>query len=714
MDPSTVNLLKELHGDLARKYRTHGTRIEQIWRSFNTSQRARVLKAGAAEGLVLKHPLDRTLGDVYKIVPELNLRDITEPGSDYLLDLLKHRATKSLFEQYCAGVNGGQGDAAFISNSMLVNNLRHANSFKHCFTLFISEDQYGQSFRVTDPAKYNETMAGLSKAVDAGLCVPQSTGELILNRQLYTLQPLNILIEDILEGGPTSRTSKTRPKKSDEAALAALSKLSIVAKPDKLSSQDLLAIALDQKSSLDDYLNLHCTEPVFLAHVVNNWFFSRPELVKDEKGRTLPVLTDKYISIAIFEAIHNAVTGAAIWNYLHRLLLLLDGSTDKIYRAIILQEISNVCHLEYGRVQKLFKRHVQTGTGSKHFKRISGVYDNGNVRVVSKGNPELLAGENPQLHYMLRLCHVETNASRAVAWIKKLDDLHRSHPMERENMEEREVDFFSDLVVVTGFIQSLSASLPLPSINQRKGQMFVSRLKELAAELDPFATQIDLADFAVPIGNLMEPGMAEGALNALNQFFIDKTGTKVGFLYQDLIEDCISDMEDYYQQPKAKVGQNANAKPSPSPTVPIIDASSPEVRVQQRRQKEKTRPAHSSIYEITGTTETPAQSKTVETRPIFKVKQGTADVFSAIFSKPESQRPISWTAFEAAMADLKFSVVPKFESVFTFLPPQDMEVQKSFTVHRPHRSRIEGYVLLYFAKRLKRVYGWGEQSFEVA
>ncbi len=65
------------------------------------------------------------------------------------------------------------------------------------------------------------------------------------------------------------------------------------------------------------------------------------------------------------------------------------------------------------------------------------------------------------------------------------------------------------------------------------------------------------------------------------------------------------------------------------------------------------------------------------------------------------------------MADLKFSVIPKFGSVFTFLPPEDMQVQKSLTVHRPHKSRIEGHVLLIFASRLKKVYGWGEKSFEV-
>jgi len=46
----------------------------------------------------------------------------------------------------------------------------------------------------------------------------------------------------------------------------------------------------------------------------------------------------------------------------------------------------------------------------------------------------------------------------------------------------------------------------------------------------------------------MEPGMAERALNALDQFVIDNTGVKMGFLYQNLIEECLSDIQEYYQQ----------------------------------------------------------------------------------------------------------------------------------------------------------------------
>jgi hypothetical protein len=76
--------------------------------------------------------------------------------------------------------------------------------------------------RATDPTRYRQTIADLATVVNAGLCVPQPTGELILERQMYTLQkPLNILVEDILKSSSTSRNTKPRPKKSKEAARAA-------------------------------------------------------------------------------------------------------------------------------------------------------------------------------------------------------------------------------------------------------------------------------------------------------------------------------------------------------------------------------------------------------------------------------------------------------------------------------------------------------------
>jgi hypothetical protein len=69
-----------------------------------------------------------------------------------------------------------------------------------------------------------------------------------------------------------------------------------------------------------------------------------------------------------------------------------------------------------------------------------------------------------------------------------------------------------------------------------------------------------LADFAVSIDNPTEPDMAKGTLNALDQFIVDKTGIKMGFLYQDLYENYLSVIHDYCQHQKAKIRQNAKTE----------------------------------------------------------------------------------------------------------------------------------------------------------
>ncbi|RFU75578.1 ipa protein [Trichoderma arundinaceum] len=706
MNPnSNAEALKELQSDLVRKYKTHASKIDTIWRSFDKNQRGRCLKAGAADGVVLRHSSDISLGNVYKFVPELNLQDISsEP--EFLLDHLKHRSTTSLFQQYCEGVHGQPGDRNFILEMMQKKNLRHIDPFKDSYTFFI-EERYGDSFKIL--SEREETLAAFAPAIKAGLCVPQSTGELILQRQLTLLQTYNILIEDILDLGSQTRSNKQRSKKSEEAASAALSKLTIQERPKKLSLPDLISSAQDQKDCLEEFLNILSAEPVVFAHAVNVWFFSRPELVVDDKGRHLPVHTDKYISSALFESIHSAVKGATIWNYICRLLeLLKDSATDKVYRPIILQEISNLCHLEYSRAQAHFIRHVQTGIGAKYFRRIANSYDNaGNAKVNMKIQPEELTRVDPQLHYVLRLCQSQTNASKAVEWIKKLSDLYESHPVDRESLQEREIDAFGDLIVITSFIQELSPVISMPALSRKKGQMFVSRSQELDAELNKIRDEIDLRDFAVPIDNLLEPGMTTGALTALDQFVVSKSGSKLGFLYQDLMEECLADLRTQYQTTKAKLDKTEYIP------LPTTTPQSVEDIVEQRRHKEKTRPSHSTIFEIIPTFKA-LKEEPSQPQQVLKVSATVGEVFYTLFEKSETRGSINWSAFEGAMAELGFSVMPKYGSVYTFLPPDSMNVKKSFTVHRPHKSRIEGYLIPIFARRLKRTYGWSESTFKIA
>ncbi|KAK2037282.1 hypothetical protein LZ31DRAFT_612436 [Colletotrichum somersetense] len=616
-----------------------------LTQSFDQEQRAKCVKAGVMEGVLLKHPRDVSLGDIYKIVPDWNLRDLTEKP-EHLLTMLEHRTKSTLMEQYRTGPNGGQGDHAIIDESVRTQNLRHVDSFKDYWTFFLDNGNYGRSTRIV--SERNQVHNGPSAAMQTNLCIPQATGELVLHRQVNILQSLNILIKDILEQGSKERGQKQRPKNPhNESASAALSKLSIGDPPVKLSLPDLVANARDQATSCKEHLGLY-SEPVVLAHDVNFWFFSRPELLPDEKGRRMGVHTDKYISAAVFDTLQNA-------------------------------EISNICQLAYSSAQGLLKRNIQSKTGAKWYKRVSNAYDSaGNARVTLKGNPGDLTRSDPQLHYVLRLCHPDTTASKAVEWLKKLTDLQQAHPSEREKLDEGEFESFCKLAITVAFIQDLSKTVTLPAASRKKGILFVSRSQELESELSSIKTDLDLRDFAAPIDNLLEPGMTEGALKALDQFIVDKAGTKLGFLYQDLVDECFSDLQNQYDQYKTKI----EAGQKEWTPLPVRAPEPREILYQQRKQKEKTRPPHSLTYDI-GPQAGPALDDAANPQT-FKVSAGTAEVFGALFNKSESRGAVSWAAFGGAMAELGFSVLPKYGSVFTFIPPETMAVKRPFTVHRPH------------------------------
>lgn len=158
MDEAST-LVGVMQNDLQRKYKPHAAPLETIWRSLGKRQGAKCLKDGVADGAVLKHASDRSLGSVCLVVPELNLRDIADSGLEFLLDSLKDRATKSLlFEQYCEGVKGVPGDYEFIHISMRSKGLRHANDFEDSYSWFV-DDENMRSLSSSKPITMRSSIA---------------------------------------------------------------------------------------------------------------------------------------------------------------------------------------------------------------------------------------------------------------------------------------------------------------------------------------------------------------------------------------------------------------------------------------------------------------------------------------------------------------------------------------------------------------------------
>lgn len=136
---------------------------------------------------------------------------------------------------------------------MRTRNLQHVNPFKDCWTYFTDEEgRYGQSFELMRDKE--RTLAVFEPAIRAGLFVPQSVGQLVLERQHLLLQTLNIICEDILDIGSTTRSQKQVSKKSTDAAAAALSNLSIQTSDQapKVDLPYLVSSTQEQKASLID------------------------------------------------------------------------------------------------------------------------------------------------------------------------------------------------------------------------------------------------------------------------------------------------------------------------------------------------------------------------------------------------------------------------------------------------------------------------------
>lgn len=400
-------------------------------------------------------------------------------------------------------------------------------------------------------------------------CFPKSTGELVLIRQFRMLQFLNYMVEKILKECDQSREMQQKAAESAGAAslTASLSTLSVGPKPSQYILSELVACASDQSAWLDDKMSGNRTDPFALTSAVQAMFDSRPGPVPDEKGHSWPMNVDKFISPTFFATIHESVKEASIWRCISCLVELLQSSTDKDFRTMVIYELSNTCHMEYRRAQNALRRHVQTGAGSRFFRRTSAVLDNaGNARVSMRISPEQLTTIDPQIHYLLRLCDPDTEPLDAVDWLTQLGNLHEVSPVERERLKAREFEALSALAYITGFIKDLLSFTPLSPISQSRPSGFKSGLNKLASALDQLGEALDLRDYLRPIGNLMDPEAAEIAIQTLRSYVEADCGRSMGQAYDDLVGQCIGNLKGRYQGLKEKVDTASSPFPSTSST----------------------------------------------------------------------------------------------------------------------------------------------------
>lgn len=320
--------VQELHRDLARKHRNVGSKVGTIWRDFTPKQREKAMRESVGDGEVLKYSRDRSLGVLCDYIPEYNLRD-TASNPDHFLNIWKFRAEEDLATQLYEGPAGLSGDREMIEKT----GNRHAQASDQARMVFLEGEHYGRSFE-PGPNAAGEMFPNNPPA--QWLIIPSSIGELIFARQQMLFQFLNHIIEEILDLDAEIKAKKKVEKNVNSALVSAVSNLDIQTKPDKSSLPEVCTQAMESRVALEDYLLLLRTEPVVLNQAVNTAFWSRAELVPDDRGRILPLITDRHLSAAFFDSVTTSVKAIAIWDYILRLLQQLPNLVDKVRKGLIL------------------------------------------------------------------------------------------------------------------------------------------------------------------------------------------------------------------------------------------------------------------------------------------------------------------------------------------------------------------------------------------
>ena len=720
-DMERIEFLKQGHRCLQRIYGLHAAKVRELWPAFEDAQRAEVVKASKCH---LKHSKDTSHGQEFKVVPEWNLQNVIESGPTVLLDLLEHRATHSLYFQCFTGPHGDAGDAEVILESIRTHGAWFASASPHEFIYCDSEERYGQSFKAKDDARWRDIQTEVSTISDSRQYLPRATGGMILARQMHLTGALHQVIVNILRVGSTTRIKNERPERDTKAVQDALTKLSIAQKPNTVSVGDLLVACRGYKSFFDDGTTILYNEPAALLYKLRCRFSTQPDSVPDDKGREIFAFTDQHASSVFFEMIHDALATTARWRFISLLLeLLREFGGTKSFRVGLLRHLSDACHAEYACSQKLLQRCLTPPKSptQKYFVRVSNPSDNGVAQVNQKQDPNdlRLPRKLAYMRWFLQLCHHDTTPSKAPEKIKKLDDLWRLSTEKKDEFDEAVEDALGSLTIIVSFIQSLSASFKLPSARPANKSLFVNKAAILHKKIDVLKDRFDVSAYAWPFEILLEPDMAHGALKSLSQLVVDKAGATPESLYQNLVDTCIADIKKNYQLKQDALEKHTEPAAEESSFVApfgAIPEAPDKFVVQQRREKEKTRPANPPPQDIAPqlkSSSTPAPNP--EPARVFSVKRSTFSVFSTMFSKEQSHGSVHWTSFKSAMADLHFGVKTFDGSGHTFVPPAGENfAQNSVVLHRPHGSRLEGKKLRDYAKRLNKAYGWGEASFQVA
>ncbi|KAF9880253.1 hypothetical protein CkaCkLH20_02207 [Colletotrichum karsti] len=775
-----IEVLREIHGDLAHRWRRHATTIEAIWSALTKNQRARCLLAAWTDLPLMSNHQDPTVRKKTQLwMPERDLQSLAANPA-CLLDQLNHRATTSLQHQLFYGCREIHGDRKVVQ-IMTESNPNFVEGFTKLyrtapnrFTFFPDNKTYGDT---TEVIGCETVLASWASEDPSSICTSEPFGWLLTTRQMQLYMALNSMVREILDQKPDAEHTELRapPSADVQRAIKVLTGRhgDVITNLIDLSKfyDDAIEVARIQEAAMDAFLKLYWTRPGTLKHDVERWFCSQPGMIKDEKDDLAPVHTDRYSSASVFNVVQNHVKGSTTWKYVAHLLRLLQGmESNNVCRPIILQELVNCLKLEWERTRGVFRRYIRLGRGKDFVTRLSDVFDDvGNPQVVMKPTIKDIVDTESERYFLVHLAETSQVPEDITFFYGCLIRLWEGHPETNTflcDARDHENRAFWELVMTSNFCCKLSQVLDSPPTSTTEGTKFVSKCHTLEVDfLNSLKKDkhIDLRDFCGPISVLLRSGMAEGCLKRLDTLVTERMGTTIRGLYDDVLKDAIADLSKYCQEfeaaeatsrqdkspasapalvtgPKEKASNISNTTKAsmpreknskqdlsetpmryPSPPSPARAFPRKQIQENEKTKKKKTRPislttSHSAEKsQVDETSPTSPSTASPMDCPMFRVKPCTAEFFWSLFGKARARSTMSWKSFEAAMADLGFSVMRnKGGSSVAFVPPDTMPELRPISIHAPHHFQIEGYRSLILSRRLTRAYGWDENTFQIA
>ncbi|OHE92491.1 hypothetical protein CORC01_12209 [Colletotrichum orchidophilum] len=232
-------------------------------------------------------------------------------------------------------------------------------------------------------------------------------------------------------------------------------------------------------------------------------------------------------------------------------------------REFLAQELSNVLHLKFLKSQGEVKRIVQCFKAEKYFERVPDTYDNlGNEAVVLKDGP--IEKRDRKTYYSLQLCKPGLTPRQAASFLTNLAEFYNQPSPGLTTMVPEGIEFsefslstcFANLNLITSFIIDLEKHLNLPPVSYTKGQLYVSRIHQLDAELATVRRRLDLRGIVPDIDKLSEPAVAFAAKDKILEAIEEKLGICIGARYWFLVLSCIDSFPDLGHHAMSRVSFN--------------------------------------------------------------------------------------------------------------------------------------------------------------